>query len=106
MHNYEHKKLIEAIAKLDEVPADSHLFSNWLQAKTHLVFLRKNALANELVIYASGENTFIHTVVVPNNKLSPINQDDLMGWNSNPFDSIASYVREAQAEKQKNKKTS
>lgn len=92
MHNYEHKKLIETITKLDEVPAEPHAFSNWVYAEAHLAFLRENAMADELVIYASSEYSFVHSVVVPNTRLSPIDQDDLMGWSSNPYHSIASYV--------------
>jgi hypothetical protein len=92
LHNYEHKKLIEAITKLDEVPADSHAFSEWIHAEAHLAFLRENARADELVIYASGEHTFVHSVAVPNDRLSPIDRDDLMGWSLIPYMSIASYV--------------
>ena len=32
MYNYEHKKLIKEITSLDEVPADSKLFSEWIEA--------------------------------------------------------------------------
>jgi hypothetical protein len=92
LHNYEHKQLIQAITKLDEVPADSHAFSEWIHAEAHLAFLRENARADDLVIYASGEYTFVHSVVVPNGRLSPVDRDDLMGWNFNPYTSIASYV--------------
>ena len=92
MHNYEHKKLIEVITRLDEVPADSKPFSEWIEAEAHLDFLRGNARANELVIYASGEYTFIHSVAVPNDRLTPVDQQDLMQWNFNPYTSIASYV--------------
>lgn len=92
MHNYEHKKLIEAITKLDEVPADSKPFSEWIEAKAHLDFLLGNARTNELVIYASGEYTFIHSVVVSNDRLTPVDQQDLMQWNFSPYTSIASYV--------------
>lgn len=92
MHNYEHKKLIETITRLDEVPGDSKLFAEWIKAEAHLDFLRSNARADELVIYASGEYTFIHSVAVPNDRLSPVDQQDLMQWSFNPFTSIASYV--------------
>jgi hypothetical protein len=92
LDNYGHKKLIQAITKLDEVPADSHAFSEWIHAEAHLAFLRGNAQADDLVIYASGEYTFVHSVVVPNSRLSPVDRDDLMGWNFNPYTSIASYV--------------
>jgi hypothetical protein len=64
LHNYEHKKLIEAITRLDEVPADSEPFSEWIEAEAHLDFLRKNARADELVIYASGEYTFLECCVL------------------------------------------
>jgi hypothetical protein len=50
LDNYEHKKLIQAIAKLDEVPADSRAFSAWIHAEAHLAFLRENARADDLVI--------------------------------------------------------
>lgn len=92
MRNYEHKKLIEVIAKLDQVPADSKLFAEWIEAEAHLEFLRSNARTDELVIYASGEYTFIHAVAVPNNRLAPVDQQDLMEWSFNPYTSIASYV--------------
>lgn len=92
MHNYEHKKLIEAITKLDEVPPDQQAFSVWIQAEAHLAFLRQNARANELAIYASGEYTFIHSVAVPNDRLAPIDKEDLMQWNFTPGMTIASYV--------------
>ena len=92
MHNYDHKKLIEAITRLDEVPADSKPFSEWIEAEAHLDFLRRNARSDELVIYASGEYTFIHSVAVPNDRLAPVDQQDLMRWNFNPYTSIASYV--------------
>lgn len=92
MHNYEHKKLIEAITRLDEVPADYKPFSEWIEGEAHLDFLLRNARADELVIYASGEYTFIHSVAVPNDRLAPVDQQDLMEWSFNPYTSIASYV--------------
>jgi hypothetical protein len=92
LQNYEHKKLIEAISRLDEVPADSKHFSEWIKAEAHLDFLRRNTRAEEVVIYASGEYTFIHSVAVPCNQLAPVDQQDLMQWSFNPYRSIASYV--------------
>lgn len=92
MQNYEHKKLIEAIVELDKVPENPQAFSEWIKSEGHLSFLRQNAQADELVIYASGEYTFINTVVVANDRLMPINKEDLMGWSLNPYHSIAGYV--------------
>lgn len=92
LQNYEHKKLIAALTRLDEVPADSDQFSAWIEAGAHLDFLRGNVLADELVIYASGEYAFIHAVAIPNDRLAPVDQQDLLNWSFNPYTSIASYV--------------
>lgn len=92
MHNFEHKKQIEIIRRLDEEPVDAESFSEWIKAEAHLDFLRRNARTDELVIYASGEFTFIHSVAVPNDRLMPVDQHDLMQWSFNPYTSIASYV--------------
>ena len=75
LHNYEHKKLIDAIARLDEVPTDPEAFSVWILAEAHLTFLRQNEHADELVVYASGEYTFVHSVVVPNDQLTPVDKE-------------------------------
>ena len=92
MNNYEHKKLIEEIKKLDEVPESTERFSEWIQAEGHLEFLRRNALANNLVVYASGEYSFIQAVAVSNDLLAPVDKEDLKHWSFNPYTSIASYV--------------
>ncbi len=92
MHNYGHKKLIEEVTKLDEVPADTQAFSEWIQAEGHVDFLRRNARADDLVVYASGAYTFIHAVAISNDRLTPVDTEDLMRWNVNPYTSIASYV--------------
>ena len=93
MSSYQHKELIKAITRLDEVPADSKLFSEWVKAEGHLGFLRRNAGADELVIYASSKYTFIHAVAVANDQLTPVDQQDLLRWNFvDPFRSIASYA--------------
>jgi hypothetical protein len=92
LHNYEHKKLIKAITKLDEVPDDAKLFAEWINAQAHLDFLRQNACADEVVIYALGKHSFIHSIAVPNERLTPLDQNDLLLWNLDPYDPIASYV--------------
>ena len=92
MPSFAHKKLIERIARLDETPADTAAYASWITAGGHLSLLRENADEDELIVYASGEYTFIHAVVVSNDKLSPINKDDLLRWSCNPYDSIAGYV--------------
>jgi hypothetical protein len=92
LHNYEHKKLIETITMLDQIPAEVNTYSDWIRAKKHLAFLHANAQSSELVIYASGEFSFVHSVIVPNDDLFPLDREDLMNWSMNPYTSIASYV--------------
>jgi hypothetical protein len=90
--SYEHKKIIEEIKRLDELPPGREDFATWIQAEAHLDFLRRNARSEELMIYASGEYSFVHAAVVPNNRLAAFSQDDLLHWSGTPYTSIASYV--------------
>ncbi|AGY57717.1 hypothetical protein [Gloeobacter kilaueensis] len=92
MNNYTHKKIIEKITNLDEAPSDSGRFAEWIKADAHLTFLRENAVDDEVVIYALGKYSLIHSAVVSNERLFPINREDLMGWSFNAYSSIASYV--------------
>ena len=53
-----HKKLVERIKRLDELPENDTEYANWLKAEGHLGLLRDNAEQDELVIYGSGESIF------------------------------------------------
>ncbi len=92
MPSFAHKKLINRIAGLDETPDDAAAYATWIEAGGHLSLLRHNAVEDELIVYASGEYTFVHAAVVPNDRLSPIDQNDLLGWSCNPYTTVASYV--------------
>ena len=92
MPSYQHKKLVERIAQLDTLPQAADQYAIWIKAGKHLDLLRDNTNDDELVIYASGAYTFIHTLVVKEDRLSPVDHDDLLGWNGNPFSSCASYT--------------
>lgn len=92
MPSFEHEKIINYIKKLDEVPVDSTAFTQWVTAKAHVDFLKATAKADEMIVYASGPYTFIHSLVVPLAALNPINHDDLFAWGTNPYTSAASYV--------------
>jgi len=86
---------MRTIEKLAVAPQELERFAEWIKAGEHLNFLRTNALADELVLHASatgGSTLFIHTVAVPNRRLRPVDQQDLMRWNCNAFTPIASYV--------------
>lgn len=92
MPSFAHKKLINRIAVLDETPHDAAAYATWIEAGEHLSLLRDNAIEDELIVYASGDYTFVHAAVVSNDKLSPIDQNDLLGWSCSPYTTVASYV--------------
>ncbi|MYG40983.1 MAG: hypothetical protein F4201_09270 [Nitrospira sp. SB0677_bin_15] len=91
MSSYEHKELLERLSQLDKVPENSAEYAAWIKADEHLALLRDNAEQNELIVYTVSDYTFIHTVVVSENSLSPLDQDDLLRW-SDPSKSFASYA--------------
>jgi hypothetical protein len=92
MPSYEHKKIIDDIKSLDELPSSRDDFATWIQAGAHLEFLRQNACANELVIYGGSDYVFVYAAVVSNDRLATLSQDDLLHWDETPYRSIASYV--------------
>ena len=59
MPSYEHKRLVERIKRLDELPENDAEYSNWIKADGHLDLLRDNAKADKLIIHGSGDYTFI-----------------------------------------------
>lgn len=92
MPSFAHKKIVEKIQKIDELPSDDAQYLKWVGAGQHMEFLKQNAVADEIVIYGSGPYTFIHSIVVPDEALAAASQDDLLRWSCNPYVSIASYV--------------
>ena len=92
MTSYAHKAIIDEINELDVLPATPEALSQWVRGDDHMDFVRAGAHADEFVIYASGEYTFIHSMIVPNNVLSPPDKEDLLRWGCNPMTSVASYV--------------
>ena len=91
MPSYEHNQLVERINRLDELPENESEYANWIKAEGHLALLRDNAKDNELIIYGSGDYTFIRTVVVDEGNISPLDKDDLLHWCVHPNASLASY---------------
>lgn len=91
MPSYEHKKITEEIKRLDDLPGRDE-FSTWLRAGAHLEFLRQNARSEEIVIYGSGTCSFVYAAIIPNDRLAPLSQDDLLHWDGTPYSPIASYV--------------
>ena len=92
MPSYEHNRLVERVARLDDPPGDAADYAAWIEAGRHLQMLRDNARSDELVIYASGEHTFVHAVVVSEEDVSSLEKSDLLQWSGGPYSTCASYV--------------
>ena len=92
MPSYEHRRLVESVSRLNILPENADQYTDWIKAERHLDLLRTNAESDELIIYSSGEYTFIHTVVVNKSDISPIDVDDLLVWSGGPFNTCAGYV--------------
>ena len=91
MPTYEHRQLVDSISKLDTMPHDIGAYADWIKAGAHLDLIRRNALADELIIYASGDYTFVHTVVVPEDAYKAVDVEDLLDCRADPFDALAGY---------------
>lgn len=92
MVTYAHKKISEAILGLDKAPDDAVAFDEWIRAEQHLKYLWMNAGSDELVVYASGPYSFIHSIAVPCDALAAQKPEALLNWSANLFTSIASYA--------------
>lgn len=93
MHKHEHKKIIEAIQRIDTLPEGSEAFTKWVKANQHIKFLGQNAQQDEFVLYASGPYTYVNTVLIPRTKVEPPNIKDLLRWNGcNPYTVRSGYV--------------
>ncbi|WP_374345703.1 hypothetical protein [Phenylobacterium sp.] len=91
MVKYAHRKIGEDILDIDAIPPNGHDFAQWTLAGRHLDLLMRNGESEELIVYASGPYSYIHSLAVPNSSLSPLNKGDLLAWSCNPDTSIASY---------------
>ena len=98
MSSFTHQKLIERIVEADTLPEETGQYEDWVRAGKHIALLRENANEEELIVYAGGEYTFVHSLVVEEDRLTPVNQNDLLHWSSSPFVSCASYVMRAENE--------
>jgi hypothetical protein len=84
LHNYNHKKLIEIISRLDALPTEQEKYAEWIKAEPHLAFLRENARSEELVVYANAEYTFVDSVIVPNDMLAQLGHSVRPGATDHP----------------------
>lgn len=91
MPSHKHARLRERITSLDIQPENSSDYATWVKAVGHLGLLRDNAKEDELVVFAIGKHTFIHTVLVGKDSLQSLDRNMLLNWSGNPYSPCASY---------------
>ena len=91
MGSYKHDQIARAINALEVTPGTDQELSSWLRAEGHLNVLRQNAGDNEVILYASTRTTFIHAVITKESDVTPLDQKDLLKWDSSPFKGRAGY---------------
>ncbi len=92
MTSYSHKKIAEAIAKIDQPPEDPTAFANGFWRAGTSLFLMPMLL--------TPSESFLRPAPIPSSTQSPCHSqrskreepEALLGWSANPFTSIASYV--------------
>ena len=66
-------------------PANSAAYDNWLEMKEAIAFLRESANHNEFIVYACFRNAFIYALLAPESALNPLDYNDLLDWQCNPY---------------------
>ena len=79
--------IVEQLAAIVAEPSDEDAFKAWIEQRDALGFMKANAEADELVIYASFRHAFIHAVAIPADRLERPDADDLLEWNCNAYSS-------------------
>lgn len=93
MPSYEHQQIAHALRQLTEKPQTASELAEWIRAKTLVQLLKQNALADEIMLFASAPPMFIHTVMANESEVTPPNHDDLLEWSSGgPYTNRAGYV--------------
>lgn len=92
MVSFEHTQIAKVIRQLDKPPGNEHEHSNWIRAKGHLQLLKHNAGGRELILYAlSPRIAFIHAVTTKESDIIPTDYNDMLNWDSSPYDERAGY---------------
>lgn len=80
-----HNSLAKHLADLNTAPTDPATFEEWLQCKSQLAIVENQDEAAEIVLYAVGVRTFIHSVGVPKTLADGIRPESLLQWTGNAF---------------------
>lgn len=81
MRSFKHRRIIEQLVKISSKPEHDADFDHWITAQEQIAFLKKNAVEDELAVYAAGPHTYFTSVLIPRQSLdSSIDVDELLEW--------------------------
>src|SRR5438067_1946212 len=75
------------LKKIAAMPIDAEAFSEWLSFRDAFAFLERNAVDDEIVVFASLPHCYIHSVLVPQSDIESADTDALVNWDLNPSSS-------------------
>lgn len=78
--------MLTIIRGLCAPPAERAAFEAWIEREDAIDFLRTNAEAEDLILFASFPHLFVHAVGVAAERVNPMDVEDLLGWNFNAHD--------------------
>lgn len=91
MPSHAHKKIIEEIIEIDNIPDCAAEREEWVTARSHLDFLERNAKAQEVVIDAVGPRTFVESLVLKETALVLSDVGGLVSWDLEIASQTARY---------------
>lgn len=80
-----HNALAKKLAALNSAPEDSTDFDAWLECSDQLAVVDGQAVDDEIILYAVGVRTFIHSVGVANKQLVGTDPGDFLEWSGNAY---------------------
>lgn len=81
--NHVTQRLIDRVTE----PSDGDAFSKWIALEDTTSLLRADLGQDDIILYCSHGDIFIHAVLIPSTALTQPDADDLMAWNENPYSS-------------------
>jgi hypothetical protein len=75
----------QQVQAISQPPSIKTEFERWVKGEIAIDFLMRNAAADEFVVYAGVQNTFMHSVFVPERVLDTSEIDEFLSFDANPF---------------------
>jgi len=92
MHKFEHKTFIQKILNIDEMPESDEDYAEWIKAGEHINLLLENESDEEIIVYASGPFSYMHSLLIPIDKFEAIDKSDIHSWSARPHSPRSAYV--------------